>query len=388
MRKLVILGSTGSIGTQTLELVDFLYPEWEIIALSANDNIKLLEKQIRKYNPLFAVVMNLSLVNELKYRIRDLKTEVLDGMEGLEYIAAYDGADLIINSLVGAVGLKPSIAAIKAGNRLGLANKESLVIGGSIINEYIRDNRDMLLPIDSEHNAIFNILSGHKHDEIETIILTASGGPFLNYPVNKLKYVSVKEALNHPNWNMGGKISIDSATLMNKGLEVIEAHWLFKQSYDKIRVVVHPESIIHSMVEFTNKFIMAELGVSDMRMPIQNILEYPEIKKGIAESLDFFKLGKLTFMAPDTGKFPALRLAFEAGKAGGSLPVVLNAANEIAVASFMKEMIPFTKIPVVIEKVLNKHNKIENLSLNNIYQIDEWSRKITEEVIKDVNYNN
>ncbi|MDI3546589.1 MAG: 1-deoxy-D-xylulose-5-phosphate reductoisomerase [Halanaerobiales bacterium] len=381
MKKLVLLGSTGSIGTQTLEVVDFLAGEWEVIGLTANKNIDLLEEQARKYRPSYLVVMYESLARELEYRLADQRVNILLGLEGLEYLAGLPEADLVINALVGAVGLRPTVAALKAGNKVGLANKESLVIGGELINKYLEENDDFILPIDSEHNALFQILSGHHRDEIKEIILTASGGPFLNLPREGLKDVSVEEALNHPNWNMGCRISIDSATLMNKGLEVIEAHWLFKQPYDKIRVVIHPESIIHSMVEFIDKSIMAELGVADMRIPIQHVLTYPERKWGIGKSLNLLELGKLTFRAPDLEKFPALGLAYAAGREGGSLSVVLNAANEIAVEGFLNKKIPFTDIPRIVEKTMDLHETVAHPDLDEIYEIDKWARRMAEEVL-------
>jgi 1-deoxy-D-xylulose-5-phosphate reductoisomerase len=379
MKKLVLLGSTGSIGTQSLDVIDSFPEEWEVLALSANSNIDLLEKQARKYRPLYLVIGNNKLQEELEYRLDDLNIKVLSGAEGLEFIAGELEADLVINSIVGAAGLKPTIAALKAGRRLGLANKESLVIGGEII---ARDYPEgVILPIDSEHNAIFQILEGEEARGVENIILTASGGPFRNHTREELDHVTVEEALKHPNWDMGGKITIDSATLMNKGLEVIEAHWLFQQSYDKIKVIIHPESIIHSMVEFVDGSIMAEMSLPDMRLPIQYVMTYPHRRPGKHKRLDFVQLGQLNFQEPDYEKFPALRLAYEAGRAGGTMPVVLNAANEIAVAAFLDREIPFTMIPGLIEKVMHKHDNIKRPSLEDIYLVDEWSRNIAREVI-------
>lgn len=382
MKKLVLLGSTGSIGTQALDVIDGFAGEWEVLALSANSNIDLLEKQARKYRPLYLAIGNNKLKEELEYRLDDLNIRVLSGAEGLEFLAGELEADLVINSIVGAAGLKPTIAALKAGNKLALANKESLVIGGEIIDRHFSDQ--VILPIDSEHNAIFQLLDGKKAEEVENIILTASGGPFRNYPREKLDKVTVEEALKHPNWDMGGKITIDSATMMNKGLEVIEAHWLFKQSYDKIKVIIHPESIIHSMVEFVDGSILAEMSLPDMHLPIQYVLTYPERRPARRERLDLVKAGQLNFEEPDYEKFPALRLAYEAGQAGGTMPVVLNAANEIAVAAFLERKIPFTMIPELIEKVMDKHDNISRPSLEDIYLVDEWSRNITGEVMESV----
>jgi len=387
MKKIIILGSTGSIGTRTLEVVSYL-EDWQVIGLTANTNIDLLEEQAHKYHPKYLVLMNESLAKELEYRMDSYAIKVLSGIKGLEYLAGQVEADLVINSLVGGVGLRPTMAALNSGNRLGLANKESLVIGGEIISTYLKNNQSQVLPIDSEHNAIFQILEGHQKKEIKNIILTASGGPFRRLPIEKMSQVTIKEALNHPNWDMGGKVTIDSATMMNKGLEVIEAHWLFGQPYNKIKVIIHPESIIHSMVEFMDNSIMAELGVADMRLPIQYVLTYPERLPGKVKSLDLFKLKELHFEEPDLVRFPALRLAYEAGKAGGTFPVVLNAANEIAVNGFLSKQISFTDITQIIEKVMDMHQNIDNPTLEDIYQIDEWARRKAEEVMDYVvNYN-
>lgn len=386
MKKIVILGSTGSIGTQTLDVVDHLN-DWSVVGLSANTSIDLLEHQAKKYKPEFVVIMNEELKKELEYRLKDLETNVLSGIKGLEYLAGEVDVDLVVNSLVGAAGLKPTMAALNSGNNLGLANKESLVIGGEIIEGYINNTQNKILPIDSEHNAIFQILEGHHYKEIDNLILTASGGPFRNYSFEDLKNVTVKQALDHPNWDMGGKITIDSATMMNKGLEVIEAHWLFKQPYDKINVVIHPESIIHSMVEFVDNSIIAELGVADMRIPIQYVLTYPERIPGKSRRLNLYEVGQLNFQTPDFEKFPALKLAYQAGREGGTMPAVLNAANEIAVSGFLNKKLSFLDIPYIIEKVMERHQNTNNPSLDEIYQTDEWARYYAKEVISVVNNN-
>ena len=377
MKRLVLLGSTGSIGTQTLSVLDFLKEEWEVVGLSAHTNIDLLEKQARRYQPAYLAVMNEILAKELEYRLNDLPIQVLTGLEGINCLAGELEADLVINALVGAVGLQPTITALKAGHRLGLANKESLVVGGEIVQEYLAQ----ILPIDSEHNAIFQVLAGHNRLDVQNIILTASGGPFRNLPLEQFDRITVAEALDHPNWEMGGKITIDSATLMNKGLEVIEAHWLFEQPYQKIKVIVHPESIIHSMVEFIDGSIMAELGVADMRIPIQYVLTYPQRKKTTTGRLDLLQVGQLNFQEPDLKRFPALKLAYQAGQAGGTMPVVLNAANEIAVAAFLQQKIAFPVIPALIEKVLARHNNKSRPGLGEILQADRWARNETEEVM-------
>ncbi|MEJ6951521.1 1-deoxy-D-xylulose-5-phosphate reductoisomerase [Halanaerobiaceae bacterium ANBcell28] len=382
MKQLVLLGSTGSIGTQTLDVIDNLSDDWKVIGMSANSNIDLLEKQARKYLPKYLVIKNDKLRNELKLRLEDFEIEILTAEKGLEFLASEIESDIVINSIVGAAGLKPTIAALKAGRKIGLANKESLVIGGEIIKRLLCDSNNQILPIDSEHNAIFQILNGHNKSDVKNIILTASGGPFRDYSYKELKDVSVKQALNHPNWDMGGKISIDSATMMNKGLEVIEAHFLFNLPYDNIKVVVHPESIIHSMVELVDNSIIAEMGVADMRMPIQYTLTFPERRQSCAKELDFFETGKLSFERADLDKFPALKLAYQAGKAGGTMPVVLNAANEEAVSAFMNGLISFIEIPKIIEKTMDKHTNIKQASLEDIYGIDNWSRRIAKEVMQ------
>ncbi|MFP4016135.1 MAG: 1-deoxy-D-xylulose-5-phosphate reductoisomerase [Halanaerobiales bacterium] len=383
MKKIVVLGSTGSIGTQTLEVIDHLNGEWDVLGLTANNNLDLLAKQAAKYKPDYLVIGNEELKSELEYRVKDMNIKVLTGDTGLEYLAGALELDLVINALVGAAGLTPTMAALKSGNKLGLANKESLVVGGEIIEKYRKEST--ILPVDSEHNAIFQLLDGHSSEEIERIILTASGGPFRNYSIEELKNVTVEQALDHPNWDMGGKITIDSATMMNKGLEVIEAHWLFKQPYDKISVVVHPESIIHSMVEFKDQSITAELGVADMRIPIQYVLTYPDRKYGQSKRLDLLEVAQLNFQPPDFDRFPALGLAFQAGRQGGTMPAVLNAANEIAVSNFLKRNISFLKIPHIIERVMEKHDNISSPSLDDIYQVDKWARCYTEEVVSLVN---
>lgn len=380
MKNIILLGSTGSIGTQTLEVIDHLGAKYNVLALTAASSIDLLEKQARKYQPRFTVIKDKKLAVSLADRLSGIKTEVLSGAQALEEVAALNDADLVLNALVGAAGLPPSLAALNSGNKLALANKESMVIGGFIINKILEKSQQEILPVDSEHNAIFRILEGHNNNNINKLILTASGGPFRNYAADDLQQVTVEQALNHPNWNMGAKISIDSATLMNKGLEVIEAHWLFKQPYSRIDVVIHPQSIIHSMLEFVDGSLVAEMGVSNMKLPIQYVLTYPEIQKSSCQNLDLLKTGSLDFDEPDLQKFPCLQLAYNAGREGGSMPVVLNAANEVAVNKFLQKEIRFKHIPEIIEKVLNRHNKVRTPSLNNIFEIDDWARTMVEEV--------
>ena len=387
MNNLVVLGATGSIGTQTLEVVQSLN-NWNIMAVTANTNIELLKKQINKFEPEYAVIMKKNLIRKLEKLIKTKNTKILSGMEGLNYVAALKNTDLVINALVGAAGLRPTISALKADNKVGLANKESLVIGGELINDKYLTGENNILPVDSEHNAIFNLLNNHQKKDVKNIWLTASGGPFYDLPVEKFKNVSVSQALDHPNWDMGKKITIDSATLMNKGLEVIEAHWLFKLSYDKIKVIIHPESIIHSLVEFINNSYQAEIGPSDMKIPIQNVLTYPKIQEGNNETLNLYKLEQLTFKTPDLEKFRLLKLAYLAGKKRGCKPIILNAANEIDVNAFLEKNIGFNQIPEVIEKVLNKNMRIKNLTVNKIFEIDKWAREKSREVINNVDNHN
>ncbi|MGM0444981.1 MAG: 1-deoxy-D-xylulose-5-phosphate reductoisomerase [Bacillota bacterium] len=383
MNKLILLGSTGSIGTQVLDVVDYIDDKWSIEVLTANKSVDLIVKQAIKYKPKYVVMVDEESADDVKNKLKDHDIEVLSGKNNLEEIVKLDGIELVINALVGASGLIPTINTIKKGTKLGLANKESLVVGGHLVKKLMEENNyeDKLLPIDSEHNAIYRLLKGHSKDELKNILLTASGGPFVNKSIDELKNVTVKEALNHPNWSMGSKITIDSATMMNKGLEVIEAHWLFNTNYDKINVLIHPQSIIHSMIELIDSSIYAEMSVADMRMPIQYVLQYPNIETGIGQRLDLVKLGKLEFLKPDYSKFRCLKLAYEAGQAGGSNPVVLNAANEIAVHRFLNKEIKFLKIPELIENTLKAHKKIDDPTIDQIIKIDKWAREFAKEVV-------
>jgi len=374
MKAIAILGSTGSIGTQTLEVIRNLELDCEIIALTANSNIEKLEAQAREFEPQFAVLMNEEAAKELEYKLSDLKTEVLVGQEGLVEVSTYQKVDLVINSVVGAAGLVPTLEAIKAKKNIGLANKETLVTAGELVMSAAEEYGVQLLPIDSEHNAIFQALKGEKEKAVEKLILTASGGPFRGSTAQDLAAVTVEEALNHPNWDMGGKITIDSATLMNKGLEVIEAKWLFGVDFDDIEVVVHPQSIIHSLVQFRDNSILAELGIPDMKVPIQYVLTYPERVENNWERLDLAEVATLDFEKPDYELFPCLNYAYEAGKRGGTLPAVLNAANEIAVASFLAGDLKFIEIPKLIKRVMNAHQVISQPDLQTILNADKWAR--------------
>nr|WP_317356931.1 1-deoxy-D-xylulose-5-phosphate reductoisomerase [uncultured Tyzzerella sp.] len=379
-KNIVILGATGSIGTQALEVVENL-KNINIVGLSTNTNIDILEKQIRKYNPMYVCVTNIEKANILKENIKDTKTQILTGEEGLIKLATLDNVDTILNSLVGNVGLLPTIYGIRAKKHIALANKETLVSAGELVMKEAKKYNVNIYPIDSEHSAIFQCLQGNKYDEIEKIILTASGGPFRDH--TSLENVTLKEALNHPNWSMGKKITIDSATLMNKGLEVIEAKWLFNIDVDKIEVIIHPQSIIHSMVEYKDSAIMAQLGTPDMKVPIQYALAYPNRIKNDFEKLDLLKYNNLTFKKPDYELFPCLKYAFDAIKIGGTMPCVLNASNEIAVEYFLKEKIKFTDIPKIVYKTMEEHknkNKL-NYSLEDVLQADKFARDFAKNLI-------
>lgn len=380
MKKITILGSTGSIGCQTLEVIDHL-KNWQITALTANKNIELIYKQIKKYQPEFVVVVDEEAAAELRSKLKARETEVLSGKENLK-IAASENVDLVLNAIVGFAGLEPSIAAAEAANDIALANKESLVSGGSILTDLVKENNIKLLPVDSEHNAIFQLLKGHEKD-LEEILLTASGGPFFSYSQKELEAVSVEDALNHPNWEMGSKITIDSASLMNKGLEVIEAHWLFDCAYDDIKVLVHPQSIVHSMIRLVDGTVLAEMGAADMRMPIQYCLTYPKRIGSLGAELKLEEIAALEFFEADTAKFPNLKYAYTAGKAGGTYPTVLNAANEIAVYSFLKAEIPFLAINRIVASVLDQHQNILKASLDDILNSDQEARRLALEVIKE-----
>ncbi|HOA97156.1 MAG TPA: 1-deoxy-D-xylulose-5-phosphate reductoisomerase, partial [Acetivibrio saccincola] len=349
VKSISILGSTGSIGVQTLDVARNLNIKVE--ALSGNTNIDLLEAQAREFKPSMVAVRDVDAANVLKERLSDLGIEVAGGMEGLKRAASLECVDMVVVSIVGIAGLIPTMEAIENKKNIALANKETLVTAGSIVMKKAEEKGVKILPIDSEHSAVFQCLMGNNIEDVSKIILTASGGPFRNKTKEELEKVTVKEALKHPNWDMGSKITIDSATLMNKGLEVIEAKWLFGLPVDKIEVLVHPQSIIHSMVEYNDGSVMAQLGLPDMRLPIQFALRYPKRSVNGFPKLDFLKHNNLTFEMPDTEKFPCLRLSYEAIKAGGTMPAVMNAANEEVVSLFIGERINFIQIPQIIEKV-------------------------------------
>ncbi|OPH61965.1 1-deoxy-D-xylulose-5-phosphate reductoisomerase [Paenibacillus ferrarius] len=373
MKRIAILGSTGSIGTQTLDIVAHAPEQFQIEALSGGYNSQLLIEQIHKFHPKVVSVATKELAEKVSSQVSSA-TKVLYGQEGLLEVAASTDADFVVTAVVGSQGLKPTMAAIEAGKHIGLANKETLVSAGHIVTDAARRRGVALLPIDSEHSAIFQCLNGENRKQIAQITLTASGGSFRDRSRADLEGVTVEQALQHPNWSMGAKITIDSATMVNKGLEVIEAHWLFGLSYDQINVLIHPESVIHSYVEFVDNSVIAQLGNPDMRVPIQYALTYPDRYPTPTKKLDLAAIGKLHFREMDFERFPCLRMAFESGKQGGTTPTVYNAANEIAVARFLNGEITFLQIEQIIETVLQKHDSIPTPSLDAIHEQDLWSR--------------
>ena len=365
MKKIAILGSTGSIGTQTLEVVRE-NGDIEVTALAAGQNIGLLEKQIREFSPRLAAVWDEERAFELRSRIRDLDTQVLSGMDGLIQVSTEEKADILVTAIVGMIGIRPTMEAIRAGKDIALANKETLVTAGHLIMPLARERGVSILPVDSEHSAIFQSLQGGQEKALKKILLTASGGPFRGRTREELKDVQVEDALKHPNWEMGQKITIDSSTMANKGLEVIEAKWLFDVDVDQIQVVVQPQSVVHSMVEYEDGAVIAQLGTPDMKLPIQYALYYPERRYLPGERLDFWSIGKLDFERPDTETFRALDLAYQAGRAGGSLPTVFNAANEMAVAKFLDRQIGYLEITDLIGECMERHVNIPSPSLDEI----------------------
>lgn len=368
-----ILGSTGSIGVQTLDAARNL--GIRVSALTAYSKIDIIEKQVKEFRPLLVSVGNAALAVELENRIEGLGTEVHYGIEGLKAAAALDGVDTVVTSIVGIAGLIPTMEAIRNGKNIALANKETLVTAGEIVMAEAAAHNVSIFPVDSEHSAIFQCLAANRRQDVERLILTASGGPFRGRKPDELEKVTLAQALRHPNWSMGGKITIDSATLMNKGLEVIEARWLFGFEPDRIRVLVHPQSIIHSMVEYVDGTVMAQLGSPDMRIPIQLALTWPVRADNNFSRLDLLKLGALTFEEPDTETFVCLKLAFEALAAGGTMPAAMNGANEAAVALFRQERIGFADIPRLIERTMQSHIVNTKPDLDDIIEVDRWARQ-------------
>jgi 1-deoxy-D-xylulose-5-phosphate reductoisomerase len=384
MKSITLLGSTGSIGTQTLEIVADHPDKFRIVGLAAGRNIELLSTQIRAFKPEIVAIADPAQLDELRAAIADVVPQpvLVTGESGIVEVAAYGEAQAVVTGIVGCAGLLPTIAAIKAGKEIALANKETLIAGGPVVLPLLAKHGVKLLPADSEHSAIFQCLQGVPEGGLKRIILTASGGAFRDWPVEKLAQVTVADALKHPNWSMGRKITVDSATLMNKGLEVIEAHYLFGVDYDQIDIVIHPQSIIHSLIEVQDTSVLAQLGWPDMRLPLLYALSWPERIATNWEPLDLVKSGDLTFRQPNHEKYPCMQLAYAVGRAGGCMPAVLNAANEQAVALFLDEKITFLDIPKVIEKACDRFQSqnVSQPTLEDILGADQWARKVVLEI--------
>ncbi|MBU5429290.1 1-deoxy-D-xylulose-5-phosphate reductoisomerase [Kineothrix sp. MSJ-39] len=370
MKNIVLLGSTGSIGTQTLDVVRSYKEDLHVVALAAGSSVEKMEQQIREFSPSYAVMWSEEAAKDLKQRVSDLQVQVLTGMDGLLAISVLPEADVVLTAIVGMIGIRPTIAAIEAGKDIALANKETLVTAGHIIMPLAKKHGVKILPVDSEHSAIFQSLNGEPKDKIRQILLTASGGPFRGFTKEQLINVKAADALKHPNWTMGRKITIDSATMVNKGLEVMEAGWLFHVPPEKITVVVQPQSIIHSMVEYVDGAVIAQLGVPDMKLPIQYALFYPDRRPMQENNIDFFKLGRITFEEPDMEVFTGLKLAYEAFRAGGSMPTVFNAANEKAVSLFLQDKIGFLDIAELIGACMQNHRVIADPTVEQILEAE------------------
>jgi len=372
VKKISILGTTGSIGTQTLDVLRKEKKDFQLIGISANSSIDKLLHIIDEFNPKYVVVTEKKSYLKFKdiFSNKKSNTKILFGIDGLNTIASLPEVDMVVTSVVGMIGLVPTIKAIKAKKDIALANKETLVVGGELVTKLAQENNVKILPVDSEHSAVFQCLQGNNFNEVANLILTASGGPFRGKTKDQLLNVTVKEALNHPNWNMGKKLTIDSATLMNKGLEVIEAHFLFNLPYEKIKVVVHPQSIIHSMVAYRDGSVMAQLATADMRLPIQYALNYPKRKEAVIDKLDFYNIGNLSFEKPDVDTFKSLKLAYEAGKIGGTMPAILNCANEEAVSLFLSNKIKFLDIGNILEECMNKFDSQNKYTLEDLLDIE------------------
>lgn len=377
MKNISILGSTGSIGTQTLDIVR-ANKDLNVVAMAAGSNIKKLEMQIREFHPQLVCVYNEEAAGKLKRAVADLDVKVTAGMEGLIEAAVCERAEIVVTAFVGMIGIRPTLEAMKAGKDIALANKETLVTAGHLVMKATEEYGVKILPVDSEHSAIFQSLNGENKKEIDKILLTASGGPFRGKTREQMRNVQVEDALKHPNWSMGQKITIDSATMVNKGLEVIEAKWLFDVDIDRVQAVVQPQSIIHSMVQFKDGAVMAQLGTPDMKLPIQYALYYPERRYLAGERLDFAKIGRITFENPDLDNFTGLKMAYEAGRMGGSMPTVFNAANEKAVAKFLDRKIGFLEITDIIRYCMENHHPVENPTVEQILEIEQWVYELIE----------
>jgi len=382
VKNIVILGSTGSIGASTLDVISRFPDEFQVVGLTAGSNDRIIEDQIRTFKPEVVALSCPDAAKRLRSRMGSTSTEVLNGDQGLCTVASLPKGDLVISSIVGGAGLKPTLSAIQSGRQVALANKEPMVMAGRLMQEEAHKHGVKIFPIDSEHSAIFQSMEGHRKVDIRRIVLTASGGPCWDWPVDDLAHVTPEQALQHPNWKMGAKITIDSATLMNKGLEVIEARWLFDIPPDQIDVVIHRESIIHSLVEYCDGSVIAQLGHPDMRTPISYALKYPERIPLNPPLLDLGQIGKLTFYPTDAGKFPCLQLAYDALAGSDGLPATLNAANEIAVQAFLKNQIAFLDIPRVIQETMNAYSARPLSSIEEVLEVDEWARRTATEVMK------
>ncbi len=375
MKSIVILGSTGSIGTNTLDIVSKFPEQFQIAGLTAGSNDRKIEEQLRTFKPEAVALTDPDAAERLRQRCKDLKVEIVSGIEGQATVAALPGASLVISAIVGGAGLVPTLAAIRAGKHVALANKEPMVMAGKLMQEEARRRQVNILPVDSEHNAIFQSMVGHRREDVRRLILTASGGPLWDMPLDKMRYVKPEQALRHPNWKMGPKITIDSATLMNKGLEVVEARWLFDVPPEQIEVLVHRESIIHSLVEYSDGSVIAQLGLPDMRTPISYAMNYPARMPLEPPPLDLARIGKLTFHRPDHDRFPCLGLGYESLRVGGTMPATLNAANEIAVAAYLSERIGFLDIANVIRTTMDAHRPVDVDSLDTALEADRWARE-------------
>lgn len=380
MKKIAVLGSTGSIGTQTLEIVR-QNADLQVVALAAGSNVELMEKQIREFHPAAVAMWSEKACEDLKIRVADTGVKVLCGMEGLLEIAVWEEMEVLVTAIVGMIGIRPTIAAIKSGKTIALANKETLVTAGHIIMPLAKKHQVSILPVDSEHSAIFQSLNGENKDRLSKILLTASGGPFRGRTKEELKDMKAEDALKHPNWAMGRKITIDSATMVNKGLEVMEARWLFDVGLDRIQVVVHPQSIIHSMVEYADGAVMAQLGTPDMKLPIAYALFYPDRRPMEGKRVDFFKLGQITFEEPDLDTFTGLKLALDAAECGGSMPTVYNAANEKAVGLFLEGKIGFMQIPELIEASMRHHKVVTAPTVEEILEAEQETYEFMKQVM-------
>lgn len=382
MKRISILGSTGSIGVKALEVVAHYPDKFQVVALAGGKNFQKLQEQINQFHPELVCLVNAEAANQLAQSLPKGKTEILKGIEGLIGVATYPGAETVLAALAGSIGLMPILEAIRAQKKIAIANKEPLVMAGEILLKEAGEKGVTIIPVDSEHSAIFQALAGHRREDIKKIILTASGGPFLHRPLPDLAQVTPLEALNHPQWRMGQKVSVDSASLMNKCLEVIEAHWLFQVPPNKIEVLIHPQAIVHSLVEYIDGSIIAQMSLPDMRCPIAYALNYPERLDLAQPSLNLAQIGELTFHSVDEEKFPTLELAYQALQRGGTMPAVLNAANEVAVEAFLAGKIGFLQIGELIKKIMEKHQPLGAQNLENIWQAHHWAqgeaRKIVE----------